>query len=538
VVSGASFLSVEALWPESNFAMTGDSSPLAPPEAEDKRFEATPARKQSLTFSALWLMAAKALGFALGMAVPFLMARWLDRFAIGQYKQVFQFIATAGAVLPFGFGMTAFYFFPRESQRRPAVCLNILIVCGGVGALAGILLLLYPPLLPQIFGEPTLAHYVPEVAVLVPLWIIAGLLETFPVVHQEFRLATVFIVGSQLSRATLMFSSLAIFGTVKAMILAAVIHSLLQTFTLFWYLEIRQPRFWRAFDWELLVSQIRYAAPLGLAGVLYAFQSDLHDYVVSRRFGTAIFAVYSIGCADLPLIGILLESAASVMIGRVSELQLANNTKEIIAVTARVARKLSAVFFPVYAFLMVTGRELITVMYTAKFLDSWPIFAVNCTILLLIPILLDPICRAYPAMMPLFIRVRVILFIAMIVALWFFVGRFGPVAAIAIVVCRLAVENVFGAIYYGRALGMTRRDLSHFGPMLRIAMCSAVAGGVALALRQMIVASRPIMILIECGVIFSATYIAALFILKVPTPEEKQSASRAILKWAPMLRAR
>ena len=301
-------------------------------------------------------------------------------------------------------------------------------------------------------------------AVLVPLWIIAGLLETFPVVNQEFRLATVFIVGSQLTRAALMLSSLAIFSTVRAMILAAIIHSLLQTCALFWYLEIRLPRFWRAFDWELLVSQIRYAAPLGVAGALYAFQSDLHDYVVSRRFGTAIFAVYSIGCADLPLIGILLESAASVMIGRVSELQLANNTEEIIAVTARVARKLSAVFFPVYAFLMVTGRELITVMYTAKFLDAWPIFAVNCTILLLIPILLDPICRAYPAMMPLFVRVRVILFIAMIVALWFFVGRFGPVAAIAIVVCRLAVENVFGTIYYGRALGMTRRGSGPLRP--------------------------------------------------------------------------
>lgn len=482
-----------------------------------------PSRKQSLTSSTLWLMTAKGLGFVLGVAVPLLMARRFDKVGLGHYRQIFQLIATAGAVLPFGFGMSAFYFFPRESSRRPAVCLNILLVCGGVGLLAGAALLLFPMLLPWFFSEPALLRYAPAVALLIPLWILGGLLEVFPVVNQEFRLATLFIIVSQFIRAGSIFFAALIFNTVGAILVAAISHALLQTLAVLFYLKVRQPGFSRSFDWKLLRTQLLYAAPLGFAGVLYAFQSDLHDYVVSRQFGAAVFAVYSIGCVDLPLIGILLESASSVMIGRVSELQAGNQTGEIIALTARVARKLSLVFFPVYAFLMVTGRELITLLYTARYLDSWPIFAVNCTILLLIPILLDPLCRAYPAHMPLFIKVRVALFILMGAALWFLVGRFGPIAAISIVIARLAIENVFGFFYYGRILGMKRRDLRQFGPMIRIALCSAVAGVAAFGVRQAIVGSRPIVILVLCGGVFCAVYGIGLLVMDIPTPEERQS---------------
>src|SRR5688572_32078425 len=108
-----------------------------------------------------------------------------------------------------------------------------------------------------------------------------------------------------------------------------------------------------------------YALPFGLAGLLYTVQTDLHNYFVSNRFSAATFAVYSIGVAQLPFIGILRESVSSIILPRISYLQQQGMEREIILLLANATRKLATVILPVYAVLMVTGREFLTVMFTS-----------------------------------------------------------------------------------------------------------------------------------------------------------------------------
>jgi hypothetical protein len=136
--------------------------------------------------------------------------------------------------------------------------------------------------------------------------------------------------------------------------------------------------------------------------------------------------------------------------------------------------------------------------------------------------------------MPLVVKVRVVLFVGMAVALWLLLGRFGAVAAITIVVCRSAIESVFGIIYYGHVLGMTRRDLGQFSPLIRIAIGSAAAGLVAMLVRQALAGSRPIVMVLVCGTAFCAVYAAAILIMRVPTREERRSVVRTMAKWVPL----
>ena len=93
--------------------------------------------------------------------------------------------------------------------------------------------------------------------------------------------------------------------------------------------------------------------------------------------------------------GLIQEATNSVLITRVSLLQKRSEYREIVLLMARAARKLAAVYFPVYVFLMVAGREFIRLLFTARFADSWPIFAINLTLLPLGIILLDPLYRAF-----------------------------------------------------------------------------------------------------------------------------------------------
>ena len=56
----------------------------------------------------------------------------------------------------------------------------------------------------------------------------------------------------------------------------------------------------------------------GSAGLIYTMQNDVHNYFVSNAFGAAAFAIYSVGVAQLPLIGMMRESINAVLLGRVS----------------------------------------------------------------------------------------------------------------------------------------------------------------------------------------------------------------------------
>ena len=140
-------------------------------------------------------------------------------------------------------------------------------------------------------------------------------------------------------------------------------------------------------------------------------------------------------------------------------MQKRNEPREIVLLLARAARKLAAVYFPVYVFLLVAGREFIRVLFTARFADSWPIFAVNLTLLPLGIVLLDPLYRAFERERYFLLRLRLVLAAVLIVALWLFTARLGLLGVIAVVVAVAAIERAVMAIHFGRLLGVTARDV-------------------------------------------------------------------------------
>jgi len=92
--------------------------------------------------------------------------------------------------------------------------------------------------------------------------------------------------------------------------------------------------------------QASYALPLGLSSLVFKLQTDLPRYFVAHPFGASAYALFAIGVFNLPLVGLLRESAGSVMLPRVSRLEQDAGRREILLLLARVARKLAIVYFP------------------------------------------------------------------------------------------------------------------------------------------------------------------------------------------------
>ena len=482
---------------------------------------------------AAWIMSARTAAFVLSFALPLLLVRRLDQEAFGQYKQVFLIAITAVNVLPLGFHMSAFYFLPRETGRQGAVAFNILLFHLLVGGAACLAFVLRPTLIASLFpGSEELVAYAPALGLLLLLWVTSSFLESIAMANQEMKMATLFIVSMQLARTLLLLLAAVTFASVPALIYAAIIQGAVQTIVLLFYLSRRFEGFGRRFQWPLMREQLSYALPLGAAGFLYSMQMDMHNYFVSNRFDAATFAIYAIGCFNLPLIYILSDSVGAVMIPRVAELQQRNERREIIVLISRMMRKLAAVYFALYAFLIVMGREFIVVLFREQYLASWPVFAINLAMipLGLIATAYDPVMRAYPEQRFFLLRVRAVLLGGLFVILWLWTERIGLVGVIALVVATNLIERMAIAVRCGQVLGVTRRDVSLFKDMGKLACVAALAAlGTALMRSLIVGVVPPFLALCICGASFGLVYLTAILLLGILSPDERGSITRALL---------
>jgi len=481
--------------------------------------------KSSMTARAAWILFAKTLAFSFALALPLLLVRRLSQAEFGIYKQVFLFVGTAFTLLPLGVGPSAYYFLPRERDRQHQIVFNILLFHVMISGAACLMLVLRPSLLSSLFNSATMTAYAPLVGLVLLTWVSSSSLEVVAIARQELRLATFLIVAAQFTKAAFLLTAAIFFGTVESLLYAAIVQGALQTIILLVYLRSRFGWGWRGFEWSLLRRQLAYALPFGFASVLFRAQLELDNYFVAYNYGPMLYAIYAVGCFELPMLGLLSDAIASVTIPRVSYLQKQGDTREIAELVARMMRKLAAVLLPLCAFLWVAGREFLTVLFTAQYLPSWPIFAIN---LVLIPLAIitsayDPVLRAYAEHRYFLLKLRCVLLVLFATSLWFGIRFFSLVGAVSVMVSVNVIDRLVTARKVKRILGVTRRDLVLLKDVGKIALASVAAAGVAALVRSVALGAKPIVVLMVAGFAFAVTYLLALLLLGVPTPEERGS---------------
>lgn len=493
---------------------------------------ARPDNNLSLTGRAAWMMFAKSLAFAFSFALPLLLVRRFSQQEFGLYKQVFLFVNTAYMLLPLGVGMSAFYFLPRERERQPQVVLNILVFHLLVSGIACLALVLNPSFLASVFNNPEMVQYATLIGLVVLTWVASASLEVIPVAHQELKLATLFVVVAQFTKAAFLLTAAILFGTVRSLLFAALLQGSLQTLILFIYLNSRFKGFWRSFEWAMVRTQLAYALPFGFASILFRAQADLDKYFVSYRLGSATFAIYAVGCFELPLIGILSDAITSVTIPRISYLQKFGNHREIAELVARMMRKLAAIFFPLHAFLLVMGREFLILLFTKQYLASWPIFAINLTLipLAIITSAYDPVTRAYAELRYFLIKTRVVLLVLLLACLWFTTQRFGIIGAIASMVCVNAIERVVIARRVTQTLGLTRRDFSLFKDIGKLFLAVTASSLITALVRSLMNGAKPFSMLFFCGLTFLFVYLLMIWLIGILTPDERSMIRRWLVR--------
>ena len=473
----------------------------------------------SLGAQAVWLLAAKTVGFALAAALPLVLVRRLSLEEFGLYKQAFLVVMTTATVLPLGLGMSAFYYLPREPRRQGAVITNILVFHAATALVVAALLWAFPQLLARVFNNPAIAVHSGLIGTVVVLWTVGSFLEIAPVALQDVRASTALIISSQFSKTLLLMVAAVAVGTVRSLLIAAFLQGLAQIALMTGYLHRRFPHFWRGFDLELLRKQLAYALPLGGSGLLLRVQATVPHAFVSNAFGPAAYAVYAVGVMQVPLLGIFRESIGSVVLPRINELESRNRRRQILELVAVAARKLALVFFPIYGILMVTGRDLIEVLFTREYIDSWPIFAVAQSFWPFAIIVMDPVTRAHGERF-FFLALRLGICVALVLVLWQYAATLGLVGVTAAVLVAYLAGWCVTATRMARLLQADRRDLALFRDVGRIAIVTAIAALAALGVHWLFSPAAPWRMLLLCGPLFALVYVTGIVQWRVLRKDE------------------
>jgi O-antigen/teichoic acid export membrane protein len=480
-----------------------------------------------LTRRAALIMAANVIATAMTFMLPLVLVRSLSQAEFGIYKQAFQIVLSALAILNLQVAVSVFYFTARAPGKKLQVAHNVMIFYGTLGVAVSLLFFLWPGWVTLIFRSSDLVPYVPLIGLVIFTSLVSNNIDAIPIANGDVRIASALIVAGQMSKAVLMITAAFIFGTIKAILWAAIFHGIVQTIYMVIYIRRRFGRFLTSFDWPLFKAQIGNALPFGVGGIVQIVQSDLHNYFVSYHFEPAVFAIYAIGCFQVPILGMLSSSFASAVNPELARCQEAGDARAIIWLWMDVVRKLSFFFFPAFAILFTLRSELITLLFTANYSASIPIFSVFLFgLFYAVPIHIH-VLRLFDDLR--YFRLK--LYLTLLPITWgaLYLGlRLSGLVGVAIAVVSVQALDLSASLFViGRRLGIRGRDLAHLSPLLRIGGAAAAAAAVTFVVK-LILAQLPVFALLSIGsAVFGFIYLIAIFVLGAITREE-QSRLREI----------
>ncbi|MGH9938337.1 MAG: lipopolysaccharide biosynthesis protein, partial [Blastocatellia bacterium] len=481
--------------------------------------------RNGLTRRAALLMAANVIATVMSFALPLILVRTMSQAEYGLYKQAFQIMTTALCLLNLQVAVSVFYFFERAPGKKLQVSLNVMLFYGMVGALVFLVFLVWPGWVTLIFQGSDLVPHVPLLGFAIFCWLISNNLDGVPIAAGDVRTASALIVLFQFTKAVVMIVAGLVFGSLDAVLVAAVIQSLMQITGMIIYIRRRFGRFLTAIDWPLFKAQVGNALPFGVGGIAAIVQSDMHNYFVSHYFDPATFAIYAVGCFQLPLLSMLATSFASVLNPELAKHKEADNYRGIVDLWMDVTRKLAFFFVPAFALLFVLRREFITVLFTENYAGSAPIFAINLFALLLGIAVHLHILRLFDQLK--FFRLKLYLALIPVTLGALYAGlRLGGLVGIAVAV--VSIQTLDAGVTLARIrreLGMSRRDLRRLAPLLRIAAAAAAAAMGALVTKFALRQAHVMVLFLVSAIVFGLIYLTTAYAIGAVSEDEKASLS-------------
>jgi len=328
------------------------------------------------------LIGGRSVAVAITFIVPLVLARILAPSVFGTYRQLLLIFTTIYGIAQLGMAESLFYFLPSDPKRGGAYAGNAMLALAAAGAGVVVLLTSLEDSLAVALGNPALQGLAALVGGYLALMLVSAPLETILISRGRHTLASTSYALSDVGRALLMLLPALVWRRLDALFVGAIVFAALRLAAAIVYCRRAFGAGFRV-DPSDLGKQLAYALPLQLAAALEIVQANFHSYVVSSRFDAAAFAVYSIGCLQIPLVDLIASSACGVMMVRMRERVTRGEPEAIMPIWRDTTRKLALLLVPLLCVLWITAHDLLALLFTEVYSAGVPVFRIWLGVLLL-----------------------------------------------------------------------------------------------------------------------------------------------------------
>lgn len=321
------------------------------------------------------LVLARAFSAGITVAIPVALGRLLPPEDYGTFRQVFLVSGTAYLLFLLGIPQSLYYFLPRAAEPERRLYLGqTLCLLGGVALVVGTGLGLATPFLRWLGGEGL-------VALRLPLALhFAGLLGGMalePGLTARGRAggaAIAYVASDTVRTAGYLIPAFLGLG-LSAVVWGGAVFALLRLLAA--WAVLLGPGHGPIFSPRLARGQLRHALPYGGAMAASIPQQQLHLFAVSASTPPAGFAVYSVGCMNLPVVDLLYTPTSELLMVRLGELEREGRpAEEAIPLFRDAVAQLAYVLLPVAAGLFAIAGPFLRLLYGEWYGASAPIFRI------------------------------------------------------------------------------------------------------------------------------------------------------------------
>ena len=425
------------------------------------------------TKHAATLIAGRGIGFLIAVLTPMVVVRVFNKHDYGEYRQLVLVMTTFMPFLSIGMEKSLYYFFPHSPENK-SVYLSRTVSFYLITGLVFVGMLYYNRyFLAEYFSNQHFITYALPLGLATLAMAFSLIIEVVLIVERQTRQASIILVLTKISHGAFIIVG-ALLGGVLYALYAIILYLGIKCLASIWYFYRKYRISILSFSSLDLSRQMKYAIPLGLGGAIGVLSFAVDKFIVSYMLGTENFAVYSIGCYELPFIYIFFQSIGDVILPKMVEMKKQRNYGEIVRIWHAAIEKSSLLGVPAFLFFFYFADLIIPTVFTVKYIAAVPVFRIMLVAILLESTRCGVIPRVF-ARTGWILLITVIFSTLMIPTTYYMVKQFGMVGAISSLIGIMSLKVTCDIILSARILSLSIGNVMPYRRLLTVVICSLLS---------------------------------------------------------------
>jgi O-antigen/teichoic acid export membrane protein len=473
------------------------------------------------------LMSGRMAAFAITFLTPVILVRLFTQTEFGTYKQFF-LVTSAPYLVGCAFAECLFYFLPKDPGRSARYLMNSMSMLFIIGVLCLLAMIPNASRIASLMTNSAIEPYIPMMAVYLLLSLMSTVLEITMVSRKRYSLAAGTYVVSDLLKAVFLIVPALITRNLAWALTGTIVFFGIRVIAVFVYCR-REFSGGMRFDAGLLREQFGYTLPYSAASIISIIQQNYHQYAVAYHFDPATFAIYAVGCLQIPLVDFLSTPTSYVMMVRMSENLRDGKISDVLTIWHDTTRKLGLLFMPFVGLLIVNAYSLITLLFTTAYSASVPIFMVWSLSILLATFQTDGVLRVFAETKYMFVTNALRLTMLFLLMGWF-LSTFQLMGAVMITLAGIAFSKIMALIRIRRDLQSTYSEFLPWKSLGGTLMAAMIAALPSLILNAKLAVPTLVLLPIS-AMVYVSVYAALILMFGLLSKAELESIKKLVCVW-------